>query len=102
MHVKIIYHNSISCASSSEKSLIELSLELELCSCSLKASSVAYFLIYSVTTTQLYNVKVTMDESMVSKVSGVLAHKPHISMGLEAVLWSALLSDVLHRYIPGC
>ena len=42
-----IHHNSMSWASSSEKSLIELSLELELCSCSLKASSVAYFLIYS-------------------------------------------------------
>ena len=37
----------MSCASSSEKSLIELSLEEDASSCSFKASSVAYFLIYS-------------------------------------------------------
>ena len=37
----------MSCASSSEKSLIELSLEDDISSCSLRASSVAYFLKYS-------------------------------------------------------
>ena len=40
-------YSSMSCVSSSEKSLIELSLEDSCCSCSRNASSVAYFFTYS-------------------------------------------------------